>query len=212
MNPNNIEFFIQANPILTYVIIFVAMLIEGEGAILFASIFAWQGLISWPILALVIIIGTISGDIAWYLGGRYLQNTRFGKWLDRRYEKTGAWVYENIVCRYQSYAIISKFMYFTTRPTIFLAGWHKFEFKKFLKVTTYATVIWAGILLAIGYFFGYTAHLIGFKWILHRLEFFAVALFLGVFIIEFLMKKFVFAKKGKCLLQGNKTAPCQKKS
>lgn len=195
MNPNGIEYFIQANPVLTYIIIFAAMLIEGEGAILFASIFAWQGLISWPLLAITAIVGTICGDILWYLGGKYLQNTRLGKWLDCYYEKTGVWVYENIVSRYSTYAIISKFMYFTTRPTIFLAGWHKLEFKKFLRITAYATAIWAAIILGIGYFFGYTVHLIGFKKIMHRVEFFALGLFLAVFVFEYLMKKFFFRKK-----------------
>ena len=195
MDISSIEYFIQANFILIFLIIFVGMLIEGEGIILFASIFAWQGLLSWPLLALVAIAGTICGDVLWYWGGVRLQNTRFGNWLDRRYEKTGAWIYENIVGRYATYAIISKFMYFTTRPTIFLAGWHKFEFKKFLKITTFATIIWTMVILGIGYFFGYAVHVIGFKKVMHRVEFFAVALFLGIFLIEYLIKRFYFSAK-----------------
>lgn len=194
---NGIEFFIQQNQLMVYLIIFLGMFIEGEGIILFASIFAWQGLISWPLLAIVAIIGTIGGDVLWYSLGSRLQNTRFGKWLDCRYEKTGEWVYENVVSKYPSYAIISKFMYFTTRPTIFLAGWHKLEFKKFLRITSYATVVWALIILGIGYFFGYTVHLIGFKKVMHKVEFLAIGVFLGVFIIEFILKRSVFKKKRK---------------
>lgn len=182
---------------MVYLIIFLGMFIEGEGIILFASIFAWQGLISWPLLAIVAIIGTIGGDVLWYSLGARMQNTRFGKWLDYRYEKTGAWVYENVVSKYPSYAIISKFMYFTTRPTIFLAGWHKLEFKKFLRITSYATAVWALIILGIGYFFGYTVNAIGFKKVMHKVEFLALGVFAGVFIIEFILKRFFFKKKPK---------------
>lgn len=192
---SGLEYFIDANPILTYVIIFLGMLIEGEGIILLSSIFAWQGLINWGMLGIVAITGTITGDLLWYSGGKYLRNTRFGLWLDKRYEKTGVWVNENVVGRYESYAIISKFMYFTTRPTIFLAGWHKFNFRKFLKITTIATVIWAFILLGVGYFFGYTVHLIGYKQILHQIEIFAVGLFVAVFVVEYLVKKHFLKKK-----------------
>ena len=197
MNISELEFFIRDNQLIVYLVIFLGMLIEGEGIILFASVFAWQGLISWPLLALCAMTGTICGDVLWYAAGIQLRDTRFGNWLDRRYEKTGHWVKENIVSRYPTYAVISKFMYFTTRPTIFLAGWHKLEFKKFCRATLYATVIWGVIILGIGYFFGYTVHLIGFQNIMHRVGFFALGLFAGVFIIEFILKRFFFNKKSR---------------
>ncbi len=186
---NALEFFIQANPFIVYALIFLGMLIEGEGIILFASIFAWQGLISWPMLGIVVIIGTICGDLLWYSAGKYLKNTAFGIWLDKRYEKTGHWVYEHIVSRYGRYALISKFMYFTTRPTIFLAGWHGFDFKKFFKATSIATIIWAFAMIIVGYFFGYTVYLIGYKKVLRKIELFAAGLFIMVFLIEYVLKR-----------------------
>lgn len=191
---SSIELFLSASPLLAYAIIFLGVMIEGEGIILLASVFALQGHLNWFWLAVAAIGGTIIGDILWFEAGRHLKGTRFGCWLDKRYEKTGEWVNEMIIGRYHWYAVVSKFMYFTTRPTIFLAGWHGFEFKKFFKITTYATIIWASIIMGIGYLFGYAIDQIGFKKISHRIELFAVAVFAGIFIIEWLIKKFVMKR------------------
>ncbi len=192
MHPTGIEFFIHANPIIAYAIIFLGVVIEGDGTVLFASVFAWQGLISWPLLGAVVIIAGIAGDIFWYSAGKYLKGTKLGCWLDKHYEKAGgSAILEKVMARYHWYAVLNKFMYFTTKPTVFLVGWHDFEFKKFLRITTYATIIWAIILLIIGFGFGYTIHLIGFKRIVHRIEIFAAILFIGIFILEWGIKKIV---------------------
>lgn len=194
---SGVEYFIDANPVITYALIFLGMLIEGEGIVLFASVFAWQGLISWPILSIMVIGGTLVSDFVWYAGGKYLKDTRFGLWLDKRYEKTGRWVYENILSRYATYAILTKFMYFITKPTLFLAGWHKFPFKKFVKAAIISTLVWGIIILALGYFFGYAVNAIGFKKILHRLELFAVLLFVAIFVAERIINKLIFKKISK---------------
>ena len=189
-----IELFLAGSPLLAYAIIFFGVMIEGEGIILLASVFAAQGHLSWALLAILAISGTIIGDILWYLAGKHLKGTRLGCWLDRRYEKTGGWVGELIMNRYHWYAIVSKFMYFTTRPTIFLAGWHGFDFKKFIKITTYATVAWATIIMGIGLVFGHTINQLGFKKITHRIELFALGLFAAIFIIEWLINRLVRGK------------------
>lgn len=187
--------FIQENPTLVYCFVFLGVILEGEGVILFSSIFAWQGLISWFMLGAITIIGTIIGDVLWYTGGRKLKGTRVGIWLDKRYERYGgAALLEKIMARYHWYAILNKFMYFTTKPTIFLVGWHDFNAKKFLRITTYSTIIWAIVMLAVGYVFGYAVDQIGFKRIVHRIEFFAIALFIGVFILEWVIKKVVTSR------------------
>jgi len=191
---SGIEYFISANPILSYAAIFVGTLIEGEGTILFSSIFAGAGYLNWACLAVIAVIGTIVGDILWYGAGKFLKGTRLGCFLDKRYEKQSTWVNSNIITKYHRYAIVSKFMYFTTRPTIFLTGWHNFPFKRFLWITTYSTLVWATTLLLIGYGFHLTIQLIGFKYIIHRIELFAAILFVGIFLVERLLNK-VFLKK-----------------
>jgi membrane protein DedA with SNARE-associated domain len=184
--------FLAAKPLLAYLIVFFGVMIEGEGIILLASVFALQGHLSWAVLAPTVILGTIFGDVLWYAGGKYLKGTKFGCWLDTRYERTG--VGEWITTRFHWYAILSKFMYFTTRPTIFLAGWHGFEFKKFLKITVYSTIIWAAIMFSVGAAFGYTIEQYGFKRFVHRIEFFAIATFVGIFVIEWVIQKAVGKK------------------
>ncbi len=186
--------FLVTQPFLAYLIIFLGVTIEGEGIILLASVFAAQGHLSWFWLAVSAISGTIVGDLFWFEMGRHLKGTKLGGWLDRRYEKTGEWLNDWIVSRYHWYAVVSKFMYFTNRPTIFLAGWHNFDQKKFFKITIYATLIWAAIILGLGYLFGLTVGLIGFKKILHRITYFAIGLFVVLFLIEWGINKLVRRK------------------
>jgi membrane protein DedA with SNARE-associated domain len=191
---NTVSMFLQASPFLAYAIIFFGVMIEGEGIILLACVFAAQGHLNWGLIALAGMGGTIIGDLVWFEAGRTLKGTRVGIWLDKRYERTGEWVNEWIVSRYHWYAIVSKFMYFTTRPTIFLAGWHGFEFKKFLKITTYSTIVWATIIMSIGLGFGFTVNQLGFKKITHSLELFAIGLFAVIFLIEWGINRLVRKK------------------
>lgn len=186
--------FLTTQPLLVYFIIFLIVMVEGEGIVLLASVFAAQGHISWFWLAAVAIAGTVVGDLLWFEAGRCLKGTRLGCWLDKRYEKTGEWLNDWIVSRYHWYAVVSKFMYFTNRPTIFLAGWHNFDRKKFFKITIYATLVWAVIILSIGYLFGITISLIGFKKILHRISYFAIGIFAGLFLLEWCINKLVRKK------------------
>lgn len=188
---SGIEEFIVSYPMLAYAVIFIGMFIEGEGLIIFSSIFAWQGILNWWLLTLTILCGTIAGDIVWYLGGRYLRGTHLGNWLDRRYESHTDALDRNIREHYGRFAILSKFMYFTTHPTIFLVGWNRFPFKKFLWITCYATTIWALSVLAVGYFFGYAIELIGFKQFVHRIELFAIILFVTVYILGKIVRLFL---------------------
>jgi membrane protein DedA with SNARE-associated domain len=186
-----IEFFILANPVLTYAIIFVGMFFEGEGIILLASFFAWNGKLGWLTLIFVVLLGTMAGDLLWYAGGRFLRNTRLGNWLDKKYESHTSSLDTNIREHYGRLAILSKFMYFTTHPTVFLVGWNKFPFRRFVWITFYATTVWALTVLAVGYFFGYAISLLGYKRIMHRVEIFAILLFGAVFIFGRIIKKFL---------------------
>jgi membrane protein DedA with SNARE-associated domain len=186
---NGLEHFVIAQPLIAYLIVFFGMFIEGEGIILIASIFAWQGRLSWLLLAITIISGTILGDIAWYMLGKHLKGTRLGGWLDKIYEKPGNVIEKVITEHYGKFAILSKFMYFTTHPTVFLVGWHDYKFKKFLGITAYASIIWGLAVLLIGYSFGYAISLIGFKKIMKRIEIFALIVFVALFVIERLIKK-----------------------
>ncbi|MDO8601891.1 MAG: VTT domain-containing protein [bacterium] len=188
------EYFIIANPLLTYSIIFFGMFFEGEGIIILASIFAWQGHLNWGTLAGAILAGTYLGDLVWYAAGRMLRGTRFGNWLDRKYEKPGDTIKKAVTEHYGRFAILSKFLYFTTHPTVFIVGWHQFKFRSFLWVTLYSTLIWSAVVLGIGYFFGYAIELIGYKRVVHRIEIFAILLFTAVFIFSRLLKN-QFRKK-----------------
>jgi len=187
-----VEAFIVANPLLTYLIIFFGMTFEGEGIVLLSSIFAGPGkTLAWSILAVVIFSGVVVGDLAWYAAGYYSRGTRVGCWLDRCLEKRSNWLRAKIVDRYSRYALASKFLYFTTHATVFVAGWHKLDFKKFWRITLWASGLWTVIMLIVGYLFYHFIELIGWKAVMHRIELVVVVLIaialLGRWLTQWLM-------------------------
>lgn len=199
-----LEYFIIANPILTYAIIFLGLWVEGEGVILLASIFAWQGHLDWGTLILISFAGVFIGDVIWYLVGRHLKETRLGRWLGKKYERAGDWMDRFITDHYAKFSIVSRFMYFTTHPMFFLVGWHEYPFKKFLWVTFYSSIIWLSVVFGVGYFFGLTVDLIGFQQVAKRAEILALILFVLVFVVgRLLQKRFAKRLKNQALSEKN---------
>jgi len=52
---------------------------------------------------------------------------------------------------------ISKFIMGANHVVIIFSGYMKIDYKKYLKAEFFSTIVWAPLLLSLGYFFGYTA-------------------------------------------------------
>lgn len=184
-----LETFVIAHPFWTYVFVFMGMLIEGESFFLTASIFAGQGYLRWGVLTAVSLAGMIIGDWCFYLLGRATQGTRFGRWFVSRFSRADEWLSKNITERYVRLAFISKYIYFVNRLTPFLAGWHGFPGRRFLKIHVGAAIIWTGIMLILGHFLGLFVELVGVRYVLHRIEFVFLAFILLFMGGEYFLKK-----------------------
>ena len=177
-----------------YLILFAGMFIDSEAFFLTAAIFALQGYFSWPWLVAVVFIGVLLGDITFYHLGRYFQTTRFAEWIHKKFSNYGLWLDKNFLPRYAKMAFYSKFIYYVNRITPFIAGWHKLEFKKFLKIHFYADIFWLIIMLVAANLLRFVVDAIGAHWILKRMEFIFPALVLIFFLGEYIVKK-IFTKK-----------------
>lgn len=173
--------FILAYPHLAYLVLFAGMFIEGELFFLTAAIFALGGFLNWWLVLAVTFVGVIMGDLAWYYLGKYSKDSRIGKWASRKFHVYQEWLEENFITRYARLAIISKFLYYVNRLTPLMAGWHKMEVRKFLRVHVTAAIIWVGFMGIVGRVFGFLIEAIGVKVVLHRL--YIVFLVLAVVII-----------------------------
>jgi len=189
-----LEFFVINHPLWAYAIVFAGMLIEGESFFLTASIFAAERELKFGVLTAVSLAGMLAGDWLYYLFGRYSKKTRFGAWVMNRFPRYDRWLGRNFTARYTRLAFLSKYIYFVNRLTPFLAGWHGFPQKTFLKIHFYAAVVWTGVMLILSHFLALLVELVGVKFVLQRIEF----VFIGLLILfiggEYIVKK-LFAKR-----------------
>lgn len=197
-----LEFFVSQNLFWAYAILFGGMFIEGEIFFLGAALFAWQGHLEWFLVIVVAFIGVILGDIVWYFLGKYLDRIPFFGFLLRiKFSVYHEWLDENFIKRYSRMAFFSKFLYYFNRLTPLIAGWQKFEFKKFLKIHFFAGVLWIAVMSTLSYLLGFVVGPNGLKWLLSRFEFVVIGL-IAVFIGgEYLLKRIFTSRIKKELSQ-----------
>ena len=191
-----LEAFVLDYQLLAYLILFAGMFIEGEIFILTALVFAWQGLMEWEVIVPITFVGVILGDLAWYALGRFSKGSKIGLWAERKFPGYHDWMDVNFVGRYTRMAIFSKFLYFVNRLTPLIAGWHKMELKRFLKIHFIAAVLWLGTMLFIGHFLGAFIELIGPHKVLRNMGYLVLGLVVVFIGGEYLLKT-IFSKRLK---------------
>lgn len=148
---------VENHQILVYLIIYLGLVFEGEFFLISAGILMHLGALNpWPTF-LFIFLGGLSKIFIGYALGEFLykkfNHHRFFKYIQKR-------VY-NILPRFTTKPFwsifISKFIIGANNIVIIFSGYEKINYKKFLKADILATVIWAPLLLSLGYFFSYTA-------------------------------------------------------
>lgn len=149
----------QSLPSWGYPLMLIGMIIEGPIITITAAFLASLGIFSWTIVFLLSMAGDIIGDIILYgiglLGGKpilskaqkvlKIQHSVIEK-LEDRFEKSGA----KIIFYVKTTTGLSWI-------TFILAGTVRMPFRKFLLFSFLGGIIWSGLLVGLGYFFGYAA-------------------------------------------------------
>jgi membrane protein DedA with SNARE-associated domain len=141
------------NLFLAYFIIYVATIFLGNISAFVGFWIVFQGYFGvWgiPLLILTIFCADATGDLLWYSLGKGLRDTRLGNWLknhvpghtriERALQKNG-----------RNWIFLSKFIYASSFPVIFLVGWSKMGFKKFFRNSILSILVWLPILLGLAY-------------------------------------------------------------
>lgn len=177
-----------------YPIIFFLTLIEGPIMMTLSGLLLRVGLAQfWPIY-FVLIAGDLVGDILWYGLGYYFGDaltTKYGKFFGLTpsiVEKTKA-IFLN---HGKKTLFLSKITMGFGFPLAFLvaAGVSKMSFKKFMGSLFFGQIIFTGLLISVGYFFGnlYVTINQDFK-ILSAVAFFAVLVLLMAGIKSYLKNR-----------------------
>lgn len=196
-----LEIFFSNYPFWAYAILFVGMFIEGEAFFLTITIFALQGHLSWPLVLLVTLAGILLGDVAWYWLGKYSRGTKLGFLLSEKFSTYHKWMEENFITRYERMAVYSKFIYFINRLTPLIAGWHGLEFKKFIKIHTYAALFWVGVMSLLVSLLAFIVGGAGLRWLLEHIEIVFVGSFVIFVVVEYSLKRIFSKKLSKKLLK-----------
>ncbi len=148
---------VEHHQTLTYVLIFFGLVFEGEIFLISTGILASLGALD---LSFVIVFVYAGAFIKTFLG-YYIGTLIHDKWHNKKLLKHVEKRIFNLMPRFRQKPFwsifISKFIMGFNHIVIIFAGFEKISYKKYLQAEISSTIIWAPLLLFIGYFFGYTA-------------------------------------------------------
>lgn len=148
---------VEHHQVLTYAIIFLGLIFEGEVIVISTGVLAHLGALNPWFSLMFIFFGAFAKTFVGYALGKFLykkyHHNGFFRYIQKR-------VY-NILPKFKTRPFwsifISKFIVSANNIVIIFSGYEKINYKQFLKAEIYATLIWAPVLLSLGYFFSYTA-------------------------------------------------------
>ncbi len=141
-----------------YLLLFFATLIEGPVATTLAGFWLHFGQFSvWPAF-LALVIGDLCGDVFWYYLGRYQAQkvvTKYG-----RFVSVTPKILTGITQAFKRHE--RKILFFSKLtmgfgfaiPVLIAAGSARIPFRRFMTYDTVGQLLWTGLLMSIGYFFG----------------------------------------------------------
>ncbi len=155
----SVEGLSQTLPGWGYPIMLLLMILEGPVITMIAAFLASLGIFNWVVVFALSMAGDIMGDVILYLLGYFgghpivnrvqkILNIKRGmvEKLEERFEKNGA----KIIFYVKSTTGLSWI-------TFILAGTVRMPFRKFVLFSFFGGIIWSGLLVGLGYFFGYAA-------------------------------------------------------
>ncbi len=179
--------FLDNYELLVYLVIFLAMIIEGD-IILFSSFFlAHYGRLELCGVILASAAGALIGNALWYRFGRYLEKINF---IEKHAKKFSGLIDHQLKINLFRMILISKFTYGLHHLTIMRAGATKVDFVKYFKRDFIATLIWIGVVGGMGYVFSVSVLI--FK---HYFRFTQIAILLGLLGIA--VFSYLFSRAGK---------------
>ncbi len=148
---------VEHHQILTYAIIYLGLVFEGEVVVISAGVLAHLGALNVYIVLIFILLGALSKTFVGYELGKFL-HTKFQEHAFFRYIRKRVY---GVLPRFKTrpfWSIFaSKFIWGANNVAILFSGYERISYKKFLKAEIFATMIWAPLLLFLGYVFSYAA-------------------------------------------------------
>ena len=186
--------FSETHRILSYLIVFFSIFIEGEVVLLLAGVLSHKGYLDIFDVIMIAFIGAILHDLLYWSIGRKLSKTNKEKFLFVNLEKLG-----NFLCRLRVsnglYIFISKFAWNFNRIVLMASGYLKVSAKELLRYSIPASLIWSTTLVSMGYIFAFEFDIL--KKDLKTAGLLLLGFVVGIIVLENLLRKMIERRANK---------------
>jgi membrane-associated protein len=148
---------VEHHQILVYAVIYIGLVFEGEFFLISTGILAHLGALNFWFALIFILLGGLSKTLLGYAIGEFFYKKFNHHKVFRYIEKRVYAVLPRFKEKPFWSVFVSKFIMGANHFVIIFCGYEKIDYKKFLKAEISSTVIWAPLLLSLGYFFSFTA-------------------------------------------------------
>lgn len=176
----NLVTIVETHRYLGYVILYFAMVIEGEVFLIIAGTLAQLHVLNVGYTFFVALAGVLTGDSLWYFLGVELKKKKFARNAILKAEKTVTLLLPHFKARPFNSIFLSKFIYGANHATLIVSGALGVAYQTFFEAEFIASLLWTISFISLGYFFGATAIKIA-----HNATHFI--LFLALFVIGFIL-------------------------
>lgn len=140
-----------------YVILFIAMMFEGEVFLVVAGMLTALEAFDVGDVLWISLLGVVLGNILWYQLGLMLKNGGIAKRVIRWAEHAITFFLPQFRQKPFKSIFVSKFIYGANRATVIMSGVFRVPFKLFFQAEFFASILWVSLYLSVGHFFGYAA-------------------------------------------------------
>ncbi len=151
--------FSEIHRFLTYAIIFLAVLIEGEIFVLLAGILSRNGYLDIFDAITVVFAAAIIHDLIYWSIGRKLAKTNRKKFLFINLEKAGSFL-EKLKINDGFFIFISKFAWSLNKLVLIASGYIKLPLKKLLRYSIFSAFVWSLTFVSLGYVFAHKTNVL----------------------------------------------------
>ncbi len=194
---NYIRHFVEMHADVAYILITLGVIIEGEIVVIIAGIFAHLGSLNIFIAFIATMIGGGAKSVIGYGLGYYLQKHHSGQPIIRQAERKVHYFLPRFAERQFWSVFLSRFFILGFHWfSLLFSGYKKIKPRIFAEGELASLLVWSSSILAIGYFFSYTALSISrdIRKFIIIIFFFFIAFFVLEKIIAFIIE----------LVEGNK--------
>lgn len=145
--------FSEIHRILTYLLIFAGIFIEGEVVLIIAGVLIRAGNIDFLDTIIIAFFGTVAHDIFYWQLGRWFFASQKDKFFFLNVGKLGPFLTK--LHKNDSYIFTSKFTWAFNRLILIASGYRHTPMRELLRFSIPAAAIWSITLVSLGYIFAH---------------------------------------------------------